>query len=155
MDKRKLAGIVLLLVALVILFRCSGETDKQEQQKKTQEVDINRDENLENESEEERKTVEQEAVPVIEITGLTEEALSVLDVSLADVADQVKDWADGNGHTGIDGAAFYNIMTIDFADGKYSVEFRLIQGTHGNGLLQDEQVYTMDYFSEDGLFQFH
>ena len=155
MEKKKLAGVVLLLLLLAVLFRCSVGREPEDQGQVIQEETGDNTGSPDKLGTDEESAEEPERIPVIEITGLTEEALAVLDISLADVADQVKAWADGNGHTGITGAAFYNVMTIDFADGKYSVEFRLIQGTRGNGLLQDEQVYTMDFFSEDGLFQFH
>lgn len=41
---------------------------------------------------------------------------------------------------------------------KYSVEFRLVRDAGGNGIQPGEdaeQVYTMDYYQGDGLFQFH
>lgn len=155
MEKKKLAGVVLLLLLLAVLFWCSSDRKPEDQGQAVQEETGNDTSPPDKLGTDGEGIEEPERIPVIEITGLTEEALAVLDVSLVDVSDQVKAWADGNGHTGITGAAFYNMMTIDFADGKYSVEFRLIQGTRGNGLLQDEQGYTMDFFSEDGLFQFH
>lgn len=155
MEKKKLAGVVLLLLLLAVLFRCSAGRETENQGQAIQEETGNDTSPPDNPGTDGEEAEEPERIPVIEITGFTEEALAVLDVSRADVADQVKTWADGNGHTGITGVAFYNVMTIDFADGKYSVEFRLIQGTRGNGLLPDEQVYTMDYFSKGGLFQFH
>ena len=162
MDKRKLIGAVALLIVFVFVFRFSREEEPVDQDKaeaviRAMEM-IKEDRERMPEEPEGSLTQKLEEVPVIEITGLTDEALSVLDVSAAEVASEVKAWADGNGHTGTVGAAFYNTMLIDFAEGKYSVEFRLVRDAGGNGIQPGEdaeQVYTMDYYQGDGLFQFH
>ena len=127
MEKKKLAGVVLLLLLLAVLFRCSSGREPEDQRQAVQEETGGNTESSDKVGTDEESAEEPERIPVIEITGLTEEAIAVLDVSLADVADQVKACAYGTGHTGITGVAFYDVMTVVLGDGRCSVALGVVE----------------------------
>ena len=106
----------------------------------------------------EKEVEEQEEEPLsMDLSGLNEEALSMMGISKKEVADALRTWTQEHGFSSATGAQFLEPMLVRFSEGKYSMDCQLIFADGGNGI-QPEDVQTkltMDYFKEKKLLQIH
>ena len=101
---------------------------------------------------------EQEEEPLsMDLSGLNEEALSMMGISKKEVADALRTWTQEHGFSSATGAQFLEPMLVRFSEGKYSMDCQLIFADGGNGIQpEDAQTkLTMDYFKEKKLLQIH
>mgnify|MGYP007077728436 CR=1 FL=1 len=105
-----------------------------------------------------REAEEQAEEPLsMELSGLNEEALSMMGISKREVADALRTWTQEHGFSSATGAQFMEPMLVRFSEEKYSMDCQLLFADGGNGI-QPEDVQTkltMDYFKEKKLLQIH
>ena len=122
--------------------------------KETQENTKQEMEERELESEPEK----QEEEPLsMDLSGLNEDALSMMGISKKEVADALRTWTQEHGFSSATGAQFLEPMLVRFSEEKYTMDCQLIFADGGNGI-QPEDVQTkltMDYFKEKKLLQIH
>lgn len=105
-----------------------------------------------------KESEEQEEEPLsMDLSGLNEEALSMMGISKKEVADALRTWTQEHGFSSATGAQFLEPMLVRFSEGKYSMDCQLIFADGGNGIQpEDAQTkLTMDYFKEKKLLQIH
>ena len=87
----------------------------------------------------------------MELSGLNEEALSMMGISKREVADALRTWTQEHGFSSATGAQFMEPMLVRFSEEKYSMDCQLLFADGGNGI-QPEDVQTkltMDYFKDE------
>ncbi|HBJ43554.1 hypothetical protein DWY88_17305 [Mediterraneibacter gnavus] len=100
----------------------------------------------------------QEEEPLsMDLSGLNEDALSMMGISKREVADALRTWTQEHGFSSATGAQFLEPMLVRFSEEKYSMDCQLIFADGGNGIQpEDAQTkLTMDYFKEKKLLQIH
>ena len=105
-----------------------------------------------------KESEEQEEEPLsMDLSGLNEEALSMMGISKKEVADALRTWTQEHGFSSATGAQFLEPMLVRFSEGKYSMDCQLIFADGGNGIQpEDAQTkLTMDYFKVKKLLQIH
>ena len=110
------------------------------------------------ETEPEKEAEEQAEEPLsMELSGLNEEALSMMGISKREVADALRTWTQEHGFSSATGAQFMEPMLVRFSEEKYTMDCQLIFADGGNGIQpEDAQTkLTMDYFKEKKLLQIH
>ena len=140
-------GIFLVVLKQEKLPEQKPEKVKQELQKKSEET-------LEDPK---QKPEETEEPLSMELSGLNEEALSMMGISKREVADALRTWTQEHGFSSATGAQFMEPMLVRFSEEKYSMDCQLLFADGGNGI-QPEDVQTkltMDYFKEKKLLQIH
>lgn len=100
---------------------------------------------------------DQEEEPAIRLSGLSEEALSVMGCTQKELAEALKEWTEENGYSSAAGAEFYDPMWIRFGEGRYSMDCRLAIGSEGNGVSENAGsiVLTLDVFKGKKQIRFH
>lgn len=133
------------------------EKVEQELQTKSEETPENPKQKME-ETELESEPKKQEEEPLsMDLSGLNEDALSMMGISKKEVADALRTWTQEHGFSSATGAQFLEPMLVRFSEEKYSMDCQLIFADGGNGI-QPEDVQTkltMDYFKEKKLLQIH
>lgn len=150
-------GIFLVVLKQEKLPEQKPEKVKQELQKKSEET-LEDPKQKPEETEPEKEAEEQvEESLSMELSGLNEEALSMMGISKKEVADSLKTWTQEHGFSSATGAQFLEPMLVRFSEGKYSMDCQLLFADGGNGIQpEDAQTkLTMDYFKEKQLLQFH
>lgn len=150
-------GIFLVVLKQEKLPEQKPEKVKQELQKKSEET-LEDPKQKPEETEPEKEAEEQvEESLSMELSGLNEEALSMMGISKKEVADSLKTWTQEHGFSSATGAQFLEPMLVRFSEGKYSMDCQLIFADGGNGIQpEDAQTkLTMDYFKERKLLQIH
>ena len=150
-------GIFLVVLKQEKLPEQKPEKVKQELQKKSEETREDPKQKPE-ETEPEKEAEEQAEEPLsMELSGLNEEALSMMGISKREVADALRTWTQEHGFSSATGAQFMEPMLVRFSEEKYSMDCQLLFADGGNGI-QPEDVQTkltMDYFKEKKLLQIH
>ena len=163
--------IIILIAAMVILcgvltgigilmsVQKPEKKSEQKSEKVEQELQTKLEEKQETpetqESKEQQKTEEEPLS--MELSGLNEDALSMMGISKKEVADALRTWTQEHGFSSATGAQFLEPMLVRFSEEKYSMDCQLIFADGGNGI-QPEDVQTkltMDYFKEKKLLQIH
>lgn len=106
----------------------------------------------------EKEVEEQEEEPLsMELLGLQEEALSMMEISQKEVADALRTWTQEHGFSSATGAQFLEPMLVRFSEEKYSMDCQLLFADGGNGIQPEDAPIklTIDYFKEKQLLQFH
>lgn len=150
-------GIFLVVLKQEKLPEQKPEKVKQELQKKSEETLENpKQKPEETESEKEVAEQEKESLPM-ELSGLNEEALSMMGISKREVADALRTWTQEHGFSSVTGAQFLEPMLVRFSEGKYSMDCQLLFADGGNGIQPEDAPIklTMDYFKEKKLLQIH
>lgn len=150
-------GIFLVVLKQEKLPEQKPEKVKQELQKKSEET-LEDPKQKPEETEPEKEAEEQAEEPLsMELSGLNEEALSMMGISKREVADALRTWTQEHGFSSATGAQFMEPMLVRFSEGKYSMDCQLLFADGGNGIQpEDAQTkLTMDYFKEKQLLQFH
>lgn len=150
-------GIFLVVLKQEKLPEQKPEKVKQELQKKSEET-LEDPKQKPEETEPEKEAEEQAEEPLsMELSGLNEEALSMMGISKREVADALRIWTQEHGFSSATGAQFLEPMLVRFSEGKYSMDCQLIFADGGNGIQpEDAQTkLTMDYFKEKKLLQIH
>lgn len=150
-------GIFLVVLKQEKLPEQKPEKVKQELQKKSEETLEDPKQKAE-ETEPEKEAEEQAEEPLsMELSGLNEEALSMMGISKREVADALRTWTQEHGFSSATGVQFMEPMLVRFSEEKYSMDCQLLFADGGNGI-QPEDVQTkltMDYFKEKKLLQIH
>ncbi|MCB5493868.1 hypothetical protein G4974_14300 [[Ruminococcus] gnavus] len=150
-------GIFLVVLKQEKLPEQKPEKVKQELQKKSEET-LEDPKQKPEETEPEKEAEEQAEEPLsMELSGLNEEALSMMGISKREVADALRTWTQEHGFSSATGAQFMKPMLVRFSEEKYSMDCQLLFADGGNGI-QPEDVQTkltMDYFKEKKLLQIH
>ncbi|GAA6259333.1 hypothetical protein PNX04_18910 [[Ruminococcus] gnavus] len=150
-------GIFLVVLKQEKLPEQKPEKVKQELQKKSEET-LEDPKQKPEETEPEKEAEEQAEEPLsMELSGLNEEALSMMGISKREVADALRTWTQEHGFSSATGAQFMEPMLVRFSEEKYSMDCQLLFADGGNGI-QPEDVQTkltMDYFKEKKLLQIH
>ena len=164
-----IAAMVILcgvLTGIGILMSVQKPEKKSEQksEKVEQELEIKPKETQENTKQEmeerelESEPEKQEEEPLsMDLSGLNEDALSMMGISKREVADALRTWTQEHGFSSATGAQFLEPMLVRFSEEKYTMDCQLIFADGGNGI-QPEDVQTkltMDYFKEKKLLQIH
>ena len=150
-------GIFLVVLKQEKLPEQKPEKVKQELQKKSEET-LEDPKQKPEETEPEKEAEEQAEEPLsMELSGLNEEAHSMMGISKREVADAWRTWTQEHGFSSATGAQFMEPMLVRFSEEKYSMDCQLLFADGGNGI-QPEDVQTkltMDYFKEKKLLQIH
>ena len=168
--------IIIVIAAMVILcgiltgigiILSDQKPEKQSEEKPEkveQELEIKPKETQENTKQEmeerelESEPEKQEEEPLsMDLSGLNEDALSMMGISKREVADALRTWTQEHGFSSATGAQFLEPMLVRFSEEKYSMDCQLIFADGGNGIQpEDAQTkLTMDYFKEKKLLQIH
>ena len=134
-----------------------SEKVEQELQTKLEEKQKNpKQETPETQESKEQQKTEEEPLSM-ELSGLNEDALSMMGISKREVADALRTWTQEHGFSSATGAQFLEPMLVRFSEEKYSMDCQLIFADGGNGIQpEDAQTkLTMDYFKEKKLLQIH
>ncbi len=94
----------------------------------------------------------------MDLSGLNEEALSMMGISKKEVADALRTWTQEHGFSSATGAQFLEPMLVRiFGRENTAWIAQLIFADGGNGIQpEDAQTkLTMDYFKEKKLLQIH
>ena len=172
MKKRIIIGIaavvilcgILAGIGILLSSQKPEKTSEQKSEKVEQELQTKPEETPGNPKQEQEKAAsakeleEQEEEPLsMDLSGLNEEALSMMEISKKEVADALRTWTQEHGFSSATGAQFLEPMLVRFSEEKYSMDFQLLFADGGNGIQpEDAQTkLTMDYFKEKQLLQFH
>lgn len=168
--------IIIVIAAMVILcgiltgigiILSDQKPEKQSEEKPEkveQELEIKPKETQENTKQEmeerelESEPEKQEEEPLsMDLSGLNEDALSMMGISKREVADALRTWTQEHGFSSATGAQFLEPMLVRFSEEKYSMDCQLIFADGGNGIQpEDAQTkLTMDHFKEKKLLQIH
>ena len=168
--------IIIVIAAMVILcgiltgigiILSDQKPEKQSEEKPEkveQELEIKSKETQENTKQEmeerelESEPEKQEEEPLsMDLSGLNEDALSMMGISKREVADALRTWTQEHGFSSATGAQFLEPMLVRFSEEKYSMDCQLIFADGGNEIQpEDAQTkLTMDYFKEKKLLQIH
>ena len=150
-------GIFLVVLKQEKLPEQKPEKVKQELQKKSEEtLEDPKQEKEERELEIEPEKQYEEPLSIY-LSGLNEDALSMMGISKREVADALRTWTQEHGFSSATGAQFMEPMLVRFSEEKYSMDCQLIFADGGNGIQpEDAQTkLTMDYFKEKKLLQIH
>ena len=111
----------------------TGEITGTETRKVKQELQKKSEETLEDpkqkpeETEPEKEAEEQAEEPLsMELSGLNEEALSMMGISKREVADALRTWTQEHGFSSATGAQFMEPMLVRFSEEKYSMDCQLL-----------------------------
>jgi hypothetical protein len=171
-KKRKVKATILFLLLVGILVGISGckesefakkkasdATEKSEldlEEKRIKEEADLKQKSAEDLNTEEAKESEDDKLSM-ELIGIEEEQLKVMEVSKTEIADALKKWAEENGYSSAVGAEFYDPMWIRFSESKYTIGCQLIFDNQGNGITEEDSQsnLSMDYYKSKKIFQFH
>ncbi len=99
----------------------------------------------------------QESETQMELKGVTEGLLSVLEVEEETVEKELQKWTSKNGYVSAAGVVFYDPMWISFSEDKYSIDGYLLFEQEGNGIRPEgeQKKITMDYYKTKKRIEFH
>lgn len=168
MKKMMISVLGAVIISATVLTGCSvirkGEEDgnrtgiTQEQPEEKPKENPKEDmETVEGREEKQEEKKDQEDELAIRLSGLPEEALSVMGCTQEELAEALKKWTEENGYSSATGAEFHDPMWIRFGEGRYSMDCRLAIGNEGNGVSAEAEsiVLTLDVFKEKNQIQFH
>ena len=119
-------GIFLVVLKQEKLPEQKPEKVKQELQKKSEET-LEDPKQKPEETEPEKEAEEQAEEPLsMELSGLNEEALSMMGISKREVADALRTWTQEHGFSSATGAQFMEPMLVRFSEEKYSMDCQLL-----------------------------
>ena len=142
----------------------TGEKSEQKSEKVEQELQTKLEEKQKNPKQETPETQEskdqqktEEELLSMELSGLNEDALSMMGISKKEVADALRTWTQEHGFSKCNRSTVFGTDAGTIFREKYSMDCQLIFADGGNGI-QPEDVQTkltMDYFKEKKLLQIH
>lgn len=161
---KKTIFIIAALAIVAAVFLLIGayslkKMDKQNEEQiiKNEKISEQKTEKVEEKNIGESKEKKEEEALSMEISGLSDEMLSVMGITKKNVSDALKKWTQENGFSSATGAEFSEPMWIRFSESKYSLDCTLILSNQGTGIRPAEEnlTITMDYFKGKNLIQFH
>ena len=152
MKKRIIIVIAAMVILCGILTGIGIILSDQKPEKQSEE----KPEKVEQELESEPEKQEEEPLSM-DLSGLNEDALSMMGISKKEVADALRTWTQEHGFSSATGAQFLEPMLVRFSEEKYSMDCQLIFADGGNGIQPEDaqNKLTMDYFKEKKLLQIH
>lgn len=108
-------------------------------------------------TEEETQEADMKTESGMELKGVTERVLSVLEIEKEKIEKELLAWTSKNGYASAIGVAFYDPMWVYFSEDKYSIDGYLIFDSDGNGIRPDDEQkkITMDYYKTKRRIEFH
>lgn len=161
--KSRLMGIILILlgVILTIFFLKDFFVKEQSEQVETytisdvmenQEI-LETEDSTEIETDQDDLVLEQEEESIFPVTGIPDEIYEFLEIEKRELEEQLMEWTTGNGYSAAIGASFYEEMTVDFGENKYSFMIQLNMSKDDNR--EEEAIIFLDYYKKNGKYVFH
>lgn len=166
MKKKKISmGTMLAMGCMVLMTGCvkTGQTETPKisdpiiMTKSPEEKYGEKEETEVSTKEGEVEEMKQETESKMDLKGLSEGIISVLEIERESVEKELLKWTSENGYASAAGAVFYDPMWIYFSEDKYSIDCHLVFNDGGNGIQPEEaqKKITMDYYKTKRRIEFH